>query len=135
LRNLKPGQLNLQLPVSAGQHELQLTGTIDPRREFQLTFPVAPHNLSVSAANWSVRGIDNGRLQSNGIYFTPETAADNQAAAEEKQLTPDPVPAFVQVQRELRLGLNWYLETTVQRIAPLQGGITLELPLLAGESV
>ena len=129
------GQGQLQLPVSAGTHTLQLSGTVNPQREFQLTFPVLPHNLTVSAEGWDVRGLDNGRLQGNGLYFYPATRDAKADAAEEKQLAPDPVPAFVQVQRDLRLGLNWYVQTTVQRVAPEQGGITLEIPLLPGESI
>lgn len=126
----------LQLPVSAGAHDVQLTGTINPQREFQLTFPVIPHNLSVSAPGWDVRGLDNGRLQGNGLYFYPAARETRTAeAAEEKQLAPDPVPPFVVVQRELKLGLNWYLETSITRVAPEQGGITLEIPLLPGESI
>ena len=128
-------QGSLQLPVSAGTHTLQLSGTVNPQREFQLTFPVMPHNLTVSADGWDVRGLDNGRLQGNGLYFYPAARAAQTADAEEKQLTPDPLPPFVQVRRDLRLGLNWYLETTVERVAPEQGGITLEIPLLPGESI
>jgi hypothetical protein len=135
LRNLKPGQIGLQLPVSAGQHDVQLTGTINPGREFQLSFPVPPHNVSLAAGGWNVRGIDNGRLPSGGIYFTPAIKAAADPLVQEKTLNPDPMPAFVTVRREVRLGLNWYLETLVQRVAPQQGGITLEVPLLAGESV
>ncbi len=125
----------LQLPLSVGAHDVQLTGTVNPQREFQLTFPVIPHNLSVSADGWDVRGLDNGRLQGNGLYFYPGARDVQTEAAEEKQLTPDPVPPFVLVQRELKLGLNWYLETSVKRVAPEQGGITLEIPLLPGESI
>lgn len=127
------GQLQVMLP--AGRHDLQLTGEVGARA-FQLTFPLLPHNIAVQAPGWDVRGVENGRLQSNALYFEPHaTQTTRTETAQQKQLTPDPVPPFVSVRRQLRLGLNWYLETSVQRIAPQQGGITLEIPLLPGESV
>ncbi|MEZ5507545.1 MAG: hypothetical protein R3F38_16940 [Gammaproteobacteria bacterium] len=135
LRKPEKADGQLQITVPAGQHDLQITGAVS-QRGFQLTFPVMPHNISVQAPGWEVRGIDNGRLLANGIYFEPQaSAASAQPATAEQQLTADPVPAFVRVQRELRLGLNWYLETRVERVAPQQGGITLDIPLLPGESV
>lgn len=127
----------LQVMLPAGRHDLQLTGEVGTRA-FQLTFPLLPHNISVHAPGWDVRGVDNGRLQSNALHFEPFMLQENTNGAstpQQAQLTPDPVPPFVSVRRQLRLGLNWYLETRVQRIAPQQGGITLEIPLLPGESV
>lgn len=126
----------LQVVLPAGQHDLQITGSVAQSR-FQLTFPVSPHNITVAAPGWDVRGVDNGRLQSNALYFTPpqDRAAEAAADAGQKQLAPDPVPPYATVRRQLRLGLNWYLETTVQRVAPAQGALTLAVPLLPGESV
>lgn len=125
---------SLQMPLSPGRHQIQITGTLNPQREFQLTFPVTPHNVSVIAEGWDVRGLDNGHLQGEGLYFYPASAVQAETS-EEKTLAPDPVPPFVQVQRELKLGLNWYVQTRVQRVAPQQGGITLEIPLLPGETI
>ncbi len=137
VRRSEQNAAQLLVAVPAGEHDLVLTGSI-ARRSFQLTFPLAPHNIVVQAPGWDVRGADNGRLQANGLYFEPQASTEQRTAqkdAEQKPLTPDPVPPFVSVRREIRLGLNWYLETTVQRVAPRQGGITLDIPLLPGESV
>lgn len=124
----------LQVVLPAGQHDLLITGSVAQRR-FQLTFPVLPHNITFTAPGWDVRGIDNGHLQSNALYFTPPQEQRAETEAGQKQLAPDPVPPYVTVRRQLRLGLNWYLETTVQRVAPAQGAITVAVPLLPGESV
>ncbi|MDX1517092.1 MAG: hypothetical protein R3288_09650, partial [Woeseiaceae bacterium] len=44
-------------------------------------------------------------------------------------------PAFVHVTRTIELGLDWRVTTTVERVAPQQGALTLELPLIAGETI
>ncbi|MBK9657223.1 MAG: hypothetical protein IPO66_17945 [Rhodanobacteraceae bacterium] len=40
---------------------------------------------------------------------------------------------FVRVVRELSLDLDWTVRTTVERIAPVDGGFSVRVPLLAGE--
>ena len=37
--------------------------------------------------------------------------------------------------RTIELGLDWRVTTSVNRIAPTQGGLTIELPLIEGETV
>ncbi len=45
------------------------------------------------------------------------------------------VPPFVSVTRELELDLDWSAATHVERVAPASGSVTVEIPLLPGESV
>ena len=124
-----------QVLVNAGEHELTLTGALETEGDFQLSFSVLPHNLQVNSPGFRIRGLQNGHLQANALYFEPETPAAKQQASEETQLAPAPIPPFVRIKRSLRLGLNWFMETTVTRVAPQQGAITLEIPLLEGETV
>ena len=44
-------------------------------------------------------------------------------------------PAFARVERNVDLDLDWRVTTTVRRVAPLEGAVTLEIPLLDGESI
>ncbi len=135
LRNQQPGQVGLEVAVGAGRHDLLLSGTVAPGRDFQLGFPLPIHNLAVEAPQWRVSGIDNGRLPSSSLHFSPLDPVVMDAGATGGTLTPDPVVPFVTVRRELHLGLNWVLDTSIERVAPLEGGISLELPLLSGESI
>lgn len=125
----------LELFVPHGAHQLTLSGTLDSIMPFQLTFGVQPHNLQVVSDDFTVRGLDSGRLLSNTLHFQPVNALRQQIALEEVQLNPDPIAAFVSVERILRLGRNWYMETRVKRVAPEDGGISLDIPLIEGESV
>ena len=57
----------------------------------------------------------------------PSEGADDKAPARV------PVKPFVRVVRELSLDLDWTVRTTVERIAPVDGGFSVRVPLLAGE--
>src|SRR5690606_21470631 len=106
--SLPGAPLHVQLP--AGSHDLLVTGSV-VQKGFQLTFPVLAHNVTVAAPGWTLRGVDNGRLQSNALFFesSDDKPVPQEAASKQKQLTPDPVPPYVTVRRQLKLGLNWYL--------------------------
>ena len=121
--------------VPQGEHHLSISGTLESMNAFQLTFGVQPHNLQVRSDDFVVRGLDNGRMLSNTIHFHPRNTVRQAASAEPSQLSPDPMAPFVTVERILRLGRNWYMETRVQRVAPRDGGISLDVPLVTGESV
>ena len=45
------------------------------------------------------------------------------------------LPVFVRVERQVELDLDWRVNTTVYRIAPQQGALTIDIPLLEGESI
>jgi hypothetical protein len=45
------------------------------------------------------------------------------------------LPVFVRIERQLELDLDWRVNTTVYRIAPQQGALTIDVPLLEGESI
>lgn len=121
--------------VAAGEHRLTLSGTLDPQQEFQLTFSALPHNLIVHSNKFTVRGMENGRLLSNTLHFYPLDQKLQEKKSEDNQLNPGPIAPFVQVERSLRLGRNWYMQTHVRRVAPRSGGISLDIPVFDGESV
>jgi hypothetical protein len=44
-------------------------------------------------------------------------------------------PAFARVERTIELDLDWRVRTTVVRVAPAQGALTLDVPLIEGETI
>lgn len=50
-------------------------------------------------------------------------------------LGPTPLPPFFTVERTLALDLDWEVTTRVNRLSPADVAVTVELPLLPGESV
>lgn len=133
LRRDDKGQLWLAL--SAGSHQVVLEGVLSGDA-LQLTFPMTVYNASASAEGWQVAGISDGRIPNGSVQFTRSAPAQGGAdGANTARLLPDTAPAFVRVTRTLVLGLDWQVQTDVERLAPAQGAISLSIPLLQGEAV
>ncbi|HNN86611.1 MAG TPA: hypothetical protein PKK14_03750 [Pseudomonadales bacterium] len=131
LRRDDSGQLWLVLP--AGNHAVVLEGELSGDA-LQLPFPMAVHNVTASAEGWQLSGLQEGRIPSNSLQLTRNTPAEK-ASGESARLLPDAAPPFVRVRRLLILGLDWQVQTTVERVAPAAGAINLNVPLLVGEAV
>ncbi len=122
----------LWLAVPAGRNTVQLRGILPQRNRILLPLLLKPHYVSLSGVmdkNWTVDGIrDNGtvaaQLQLNRVLSETE-----QAQQQEQSI----LPTFVKVERSLRLGLDWYVETTVRRLTPLNTPLSLNIPLLPHE--
>jgi hypothetical protein len=44
-------------------------------------------------------------------------------------------PAFARIERTVELDLDWRVRTTVHRVAPAEGAMTLDVPLIDGEAI
>lgn len=132
LRRDKTGRLWVVLP--AGQHQLHLRGPLPPRNTVQLSLPLPPRQATVQAEGWRVDGIHANGQTDGQLQFTRE-ADDPAVPAVNDALESGALPPFVQVERTLRLGLDWQVETTVRRLSPPGSAIVLEIPLLEGESI
>ncbi|MEZ5494377.1 MAG: hypothetical protein R3E61_07280 [Pseudomonadales bacterium] len=131
LRRDENGQLWLALV--AGSHSVVLEGEV-AGDALQLPFPMPAHNISASTEGWQVSGLSEGRIPSNSLQLSRNTPTE-QAGNESVRLLPDAAPPFVRVVRRLLLGLDWQVQTTVERVAPLSGAINLAIPLLSSEAV
>ena len=133
------GTLLLALPE--GVHAVTLRGALSETDALRLVFRERPARIQVSAPGWQVSGVDEGRLLADSLNLIRPARA-SAAAGVDAAVDPsatraqrEEFPPFVRVTRELRLGLDWTVDTTAERLAPSQGAFTLRLPLLAGESV
>jgi hypothetical protein len=120
------------IALKPGAHQVRVAGRLPPADSIQLLFPLVPHGIVVSGSGWDVSGINEGRLIANTIELVRRRVAAGGADGAE---TSAQFPAFVRVRREFQFDLDWSIATTAQRLAPEKGGFTLQLPLLAGESV
>ncbi|GAA3550104.1 hypothetical protein [Zobellella aerophila] len=125
------GDLHLQLP--AGIHQVSLSGPPPEQNRFQLPLTLRPHRVAVQATGWTVEGVHDGGVPDAQLQLTRIRTTD--APSELRTLEPGALPAFVRVERLLRLDLDWLVETRVVRLSPPAAAILLEIPLLAGESV
>ncbi|GAA3698198.1 hypothetical protein GCM10022421_00560 [Oceanisphaera sediminis] len=122
----------LYLPLPPGIHRVKMSGPLPAQGGVQLPLTLRPHNVTVQASGWTVQGIDeNGVPEAQLQLSRIKTASATQPTA----LEPGALPDFVRVERILRLDLDWMIETRVTRQSPVGQPISLQIPLLAGESV
>ncbi len=121
----------LWLLVGAGRNTVSLRGSIPAADTLELPFPLAPRQLNVTAAGWHVAGVVERRLTSGSLQLTRLRGGGGGEARWESSR----FPVFARVTRTLELDLDWQVVTTVERVAPAQGALTLEVPLLPGETV
>jgi len=120
----------LYLLLAPGKHQVLVEGPLADRESVQLSLPKKPHHVVAIAEGWSVEGIHEDGLADDNLQFTRKRTAGPGAT-----LQPGQLPPFVRVERTLRVGLNWQVETHVVRLSPPGSAVVLEVPLLPGENV
>ena len=130
---LRLGNRNLWLRVTPGRHTVVLRGSAAEVDSLEIPFPTAPRVIAASGDGWFIAGIKDRRLLSGSLQLTRLQTQDGGDGAPRWESSR--FPPFVYVNRTVELGLDWRVSTTVGRIAPVQGALTLELPLVTGETV
>lgn len=118
------------IELDAGVHQVRLSGPLDANDSQELFFSERPHRVELTTTGWDASGVVDGKLLTGSIGLT-RIRKDG----EKKTLSSDRFPTFVKVSRRIYFNLDWVVVTTVQRRAPASGSITVEIPLLDGESV
>lgn len=119
--------------LEPGRHQIVLEGPVTGFDQIRLPFALQPGELQLDVDGWTVNGVVDEQVRGQAITF--ERIEERQSGPGTANLTPEPVPPFVQVQRTLHLGIAWRVDTVATRIAPPRGPISLTLPLIPGESV
>lgn len=121
----------LFIRLRPGRHQINLSGTTQGLDQVVLDFGIALHNVQTELQNWQVSGVPQSRQTSRSLQLQRTLQGDELTA---EKLLPDPVAPLVRIIRNVHLGLDWRVSTTVQRIAPANGAIHLSVPLLDGEA-
>ncbi len=123
----------LWIRVPEGRHDVLLRGGAGGADSFEIAFNAPPRVIEANADGWFVAGIKDSRLLSGSLQLTRLQSEQSEDGA--PRWENNRFPPFVYVNRTIELGLDWRVTTSVNRIAPTQGGLTIELPLLEGETV
>ncbi len=124
---------SLWIRLQAGRHKVILSGPIPAVDSLEIPFPAPPRVVDAVGDGWFIAGIKDRRLLSGSLQLTRLQSAD--IADGSLRWESSRFPPFVEVTRTLELDLDWGVRTDVSRVAPAQGALTLELPLIEGESV
>ncbi|NII75776.1 hypothetical protein FHW84_004387 [Dyella sp. SG562] len=116
--------------IERGVHRLSLRYRAVAADTVSLRFALHPQRVAFAGQGWAVDGVDEGRALGDSLSLHRV-----RAGADGKEVTANSqaFPPYVTVQRVLVLGVDWTVETTVTRVAPSDGGFSLDLPLLPGE--
>jgi hypothetical protein len=120
------------LVVGRGVHRVDMALRAADADKIALRFPLAPARIEFSGRGWEGGGTRDGRLLTDTLDLV-RVRGEGEAAPTSGVVQQ--FPPFVRVQRQLALGIDWEIETSVQRIAPDQAAFSVALPLMAGERV
>lgn len=118
--------------LAPGKHQVVLEGPMPERESMQLALPTKPHHVQAIAEGWTVEGVHEDGLADDNLQLTRKRT---EGAGKGTTLQPGSLPPFVRVERTLRMGLNWQVDTRVVRLSPVGSAVVLEVPLLPGENV
>lgn len=131
----REGDGSLWAPVPAGAHELVLEGPLPQTDAVQLSLPMKPRRVDATLSGWNLHGIrENGRPEDN-LQLSRARGAEPAAQAAAAARAQGTFPPFLRVERTVRLGLTWTVETRVTRLTPLGTPVVANIPLLPGESI
>lgn len=123
---------NLWIMVPKGKHLVQLSGPIRNQNTLQLPFPLKPYKLSAEAEGWVVEGIHPDGSFDSQLQFKRLIAEENK---QNEILETGILPPFIKIERTLFLGLEWQIQTKIERLSPPGSAVVLDIPLIQGESV
>jgi hypothetical protein len=123
----------LWMPLEHGVHTVRIEGHLSGE-SVHLAFPMTPRRITIDAPGWATVGINAGRLLSGAVDLTHQRPAQGNSLSTSGADSQE-FPPFIDVVREFRLGLDWSIATSVQRVSPSEAAFTIAVPLVTGESV
>jgi hypothetical protein len=114
-----------------GVHEIKLIGTAAGTDEVRIAFPLPPHTGTYAGVGWMARGIHSDGTVDASVVLT-RSRSDTQP---HRKNVENGISPFFLVSRTLRLGLQWEVDTHIQRRTETGTPVVLSMPLLSGEAV
>ncbi len=136
-RLLRDAGQQIWMLAPPGVSSVDIAIPIEGLAQVTLPLPLRPARVTVAAPGWQTVGIDQNGVTSRQITLLREgaSASDGLTGAPGRDLSPATLPPFLNVQRTLRFGLTWEVETVVTRLSPPGSAISIEVPELPGASV
>ncbi len=133
VRRDEAGTLWVQLP--SGQHEVLVVGSLRGFDEVALTMVRAPREVDYTVPGWLVTGVDSRGQPGRVIKLNREKPHIASNAAVTAVAAAQDLPELVRLQRRFELGLQWQVQTTLQRMGDARGTYIAQIDALPGEVV
>ncbi len=112
-----------------GIHNIKIAAPLPVSDLFTINLPMIPKHAEVIAEKHQVLGInEDGKIQNNIQFLKKGEFSENKSS---QQL----IAPLLRVTRDLYLGLESRVVTTIERVSPLGNPIVAEVRLLPGEEV
>jgi hypothetical protein len=121
----------LWVALSAGVHQVHVEGLLADVTEWEWTFQLKPHRVTVDAPGWSYSGVRPDGIPEQQVFFTLKQKLAGAEASYDRQN----LHTVAALDRHLELGLVWQIHNEVSRLSPGDRAISIRVPLLAGEKV
>lgn len=125
------GFLHVRIPK--GIHKLTASGPMPQGGGLILSLGQTPKQVTVNADGWTVDGRRENNRAESSLQFTRIASRSMDTA--EPTGDEATLPPWLEITREINLGIPWTMLTTVNRISPVGSPILVTVPLLQGESV
>ncbi|MGX2040500.1 hypothetical protein ACWJKU_10270 [Methylocaldum sp. MU1018] len=124
----------LWLAVKPGRHVVTLSGILPAREQLQIPLPLKPRRVEASGEGWRVDGIRENGIPDVQLQLV-RISDGGQPSAELSALESRPLPPFLEVERTLKIGLDWRVITVARRVSPPDRPVVAGIPLIEGESL
>ena len=114
-----------------GVHRVHVEGLLAEATEWEWTFQLKPHRVTITAPGWTFSGVRPDGSPEQQIFF----ALKQKATAGEASYDRQDFQSVASVDRKIELGLVWQARTTVTRLSKADKALALRVPLLPGENV
>lgn len=127
-------QGGLWLALKPGRHIVMLSGPLPGRDQLQIPLPLKPRRVEATGEGWRIDGIRENGVPEVQLQLVRVPNGDRQGS-ELPTLESRPLPPFLEVERTLKIGLDWRAVTVVRRASPPDRPVAVAIPLIEGESV
>jgi hypothetical protein len=131
-RVLRMANGSFWLYMTPGRHRVNLRGPVPAVDSLEVPFPTPARVINVTSDGWFVAGVKDRRLLAGSLQLTRLQTDDSGDAV---RWESSRFPTFARIERTIELDLDWRVRTTVIRVAPAQGALTLDIPLIDGEAI
>jgi len=127
------GVLWIELPK--GRFNIILSGKLGSKKHIQLPLQLKPRIVQSKLNGWNIEGVQDNGVPDAQLQLSREQVSKSNSNSKFQYESTEALPPFLIIERNLNLGLDWFVETTVRRASPIGSAVVVKVPLLKGESI